>query len=141
MRDQLVRLLDVAYSSIVTKDLFPRVPYVLVVGVWEKEPALVTRYRNADNLAAALAHHSRFPDHQKMATALSERVSYMSWSGLRGILTSALTAAGVTEKGFLADVIQYIDHRIQALRPKLGVRKQVELPGFLEPRDDEAKEE
>lgn len=128
-RDQLVRLLDVAYSSIVTEDFFPRVPYVIVMGVWPKEPVLVTKYRDSKEVASALGHHSRFPEHEEMSQILSKRVGYVSWSGLQSILTKACTTASHTEQGFLVDVINYIDHRVRAVRPALTSHRQIDLPG------------
>ncbi len=130
-RDQLVRLLDVAYSSIVMEDFFPRIPYVVVIAVPAKEPALVTKYRDSEQLASSLLHHERFPEHKEMARLLSRRVGYASWSDLQVILTDNLVHANQTARGFLGDVISYIDHRVQILQPKLGTHRQTTLPGVV----------
>jgi hypothetical protein len=111
-RDQLVRLLDVAYTTAVADQMYKRDPYVLVIGVGRAEPPLVTRYRQPAELLRMLGHYRRFPDHRRMAEFLARRVGYISWTGMANILVAARTRAWSVEVGFLDDVSSYLRHKV-----------------------------
>lgn len=129
-RDQLIRLLDVAYSTARTSDLFPREPFVFVLGLPRTEPELVTRYRNPNSIAEALAHHRRFPDHSEMAEYLALHVGYLSWSSLGEVLRTSGRRATSLEAALLVDVARYIDHKVVQASRSLTTQGSFTLPGM-----------
>jgi hypothetical protein len=74
-RDQVIRLLDVAFEMAMASQLFTRVPYVLVLGATPTEPELVTRYRSATAVDQALVTRHRHPDHRAIAELLCRRLA------------------------------------------------------------------
>ena len=128
-RDQVARLLDVAYQEAVATQLFRREPYVLVIGVPDQEPALVTRYRDAAQVREALRHHRAAPDFEEMSAVLSRRIGYVSWSSVAATLRASREAAYRAEVPFLDDVAAYIDHKMEQAR----LRSTRQLPLLLPP--------
>lgn len=117
-RDQLIRLLEVAYDNTVC-GLWRCQPYVLVIGTGTDEPELVTRYRDPRAIVRQLGHHSA-DEARVRATLLSRRVGYLSWSAIRELLAAPAPGLHVTEQRVLAEVGRYLEHRIQAAqRPDL----------------------
>ncbi len=125
-RDQLARLMDVAWCDTVAEQLIPRQPpFVLVVGLSAEPPELVSRYRDEVQLRQALAHHARFPGFARMTRALARRVGYVSWRQLVAILVEQMKRARRAERPFIGEVIAYLDHKI-ATAPQR--RMQTALP-------------
>lgn len=122
-RDQLARLVDVAYATCREAQMFPEMPFVLVLGLTEKEPELVTRYRRPEALREMLSGEPT-----AAARLMAPRLGYVSWGVLRQILLAQLALAFPMERGFLGDVAAYIGHRadlgsrIQRERARSGNR-------------------
>lgn len=111
-RDQLIRLLEIAYDNAVC-GLWRCQPYVLVVGLDTVEPPLVVRYRDPRELTHRLDHHP-VAEAKRRATLLARRIGYLSWSTIRDLLVAPAQQLHATESRVLSEVIRYIDHRIAA---------------------------
>lgn len=126
-RDQLARLLDVAFAAAVDGQFFRRDPWVLVIGVGE-EPELVERYRDERTLREALAHYERFGDAAAIARTMSQRVGYVSWQTLAGILAASALRSREMERGFLEDLVAYIKHKVRTASLSHEKLRQLALP-------------
>jgi hypothetical protein len=115
-RDQVIRLLDVAYANLVDSQFFPLSPYVLVLGAWPNEPSLVTEYRDAEAVRNAIPELKQRPDGADIARFLADRVGYQSWAQLAKILTQRLEYASRMESAFALDVAGYLRHRASLSR-------------------------
>ena len=111
-RDQLARLLDVAYQFAIDNQFFRRDPYVLVLGLRSEEPALVTRYRDATELAAVLGHYPE-GDRARMATTMSARVGYANWLTLSYALGTPRGRLHKLERALLSDLAGYLRFKVQ----------------------------
>jgi hypothetical protein len=85
-RDQLIRLLDVAYSTARTSDLFPREPFVFVLGLQEAEPDLVTHYRDPPQRGRRARPPQPLPGPHGDGDLLAHHVGYLSWGSVAAIL-------------------------------------------------------
>lgn len=112
-RDQLVRLLDVCYEDTISGHLYRREPYVLVLGLSDAEPPLVTRYRNALRLKQALAQTKSTTIVDAMATMLSKRVGYVSWQHVATLLDASRAFATDLEASLLSEVRDYLRYKVQ----------------------------
>lgn len=126
-RDQVIRLLDVAFEMTMAGQFYTRRPYVLVLGSAPTEPDLVSRYRDADTVAEALATRRRFPEHRQIAQLLARRIGYATWSDLAKIVGGRLSAARPTERLFLLDVVDYIGLKMSTLKLGPGLQRQMLL--------------
>jgi hypothetical protein len=115
-RDQIIRLLDVAHSSMVDGSLFPMSPFVLLIGSWPSEPELVTRYRSAGGVMGALPHLQSRADGEAIASYISKRVGYLSWFDLAKVLTARFEHATSLEAPFLVELAGYLRHKMGAAR-------------------------
>lgn len=112
-RDQLARLLDVAWCSTSQGQLLtPPAPFVLVVGIAKVEPPLLTSYRDPRVLAGALDHHRRYPQFRRDVALLASRIGYCSWSALADLTDAHASRATRAERPFLSDVTTYIRHKV-----------------------------
>ena len=127
-RDQVIRLLDVAFEMAMASQLFTRVPYVLVLGATPTEPELVTRYRSATAVDQALVTRHNHPDHRAIAELLSTRLGYASWQELATIIEAHLEDAGRTERLLLGDVVDYIRLKMATVHMTSEARRQMVLP-------------
>lgn len=111
-RDQLIRLLDVAYSAVVDGQFFPLSPFVLLLGRWPKEPDILTRYRSAKGVRQALPHLSERGDGASIAEYLASRIGYLSWTEFSKVLDARLGHATAVEAPFLLEVAGYLRHKM-----------------------------
>lgn len=111
-RDQVVRLIDVAYWSNMADRLFTTTPFVLVLGLDEDTPELVARYKDSRALADALRHHAPRTRRQ-IALTMAGRVAYASWTSVADIVEDSTGRAQRMERAFLADVASYLRHRVR----------------------------
>lgn len=111
-RDQVIRLIDVAYSHAVGEQLFQRAPYVLVVGAWMQEPPLVTRYRQPAGIIEALTTSYSPAEAARVANFMKDRIGYVSWRKIAAVLMRSLERGTPTEAAFLLDTAKYLLHRI-----------------------------
>lgn len=114
-RDQVIRLLDVAYANLVDAQFFPCSPLVLVIGPSSTEPELVTRYRERDAVLGALPALRARPDGAKIANFLADRVGYLSWRRLADILSTRAARGSSLEAAFLVELAGYARARVQRL--------------------------
>lgn len=110
-RDQVVRLLDVAYQYATDQQFFAREPYVLTLGLWSEEPELVQRYRDPHALAAQLQHYPEAARVQ-MATTMSTRIGYTSWPRLAFVLGSPCVRLHRLERALLTDLATYLRFKV-----------------------------
>jgi hypothetical protein len=127
-RDQVIRLLDVAYEMTSADVLFSRQPFMLVLGAARAEPSLVTRYRDPSQVSEALKHRRRFSDGERISQQLAKHLGYFSWPGLADVLRSHLHRANRAETPFLGDVIRYIKAKMEALEVTRSALRQLHLP-------------
>ena len=130
-RDQLIRLIHVAFSHLVDGEFFPRAPLVLVLGVWGREPRLVTTYRNPDAICASVSSIRSREDGIAIARMLSEGVAYLSWQRLARLLSAATQQGTALEAALLKDLVAYI-----TAKARISTRE--ELPRQLDLRPDRA---
>ena len=126
-RDQVIRLLDVAFEMAKAGQMFTRAPYVLVLGATPTEPELVTRYRSATAVDEALATRHRYPDHRAIAELLCQRLGYASWQDLAAIIEAHLESASQTERALLGDVVEYIKLKMATVHMTSEARRQMLL--------------
>jgi hypothetical protein len=127
-RDQVIRLLDVAFEMTRASHLFTRSPYVLVLGSSMDEPDLVRRYRDPTTVEEALDHRRRYADHRATARLLSRRVGYASWSDLAALIERQMLRANRTERPFMSDVVEYVQAKMATLHVTSAARRQMFLP-------------
>ena len=138
-RDQVIRLLDVAFEMAVAGQMFTRAPYVLVLGATPTEPELVTRYRSATAVDEALVTRHHYSDHQAIAALLCQRLGYATWHDLAAIIEAHLESASQTERLLLSDVVQYIKLKMATAHLTSEARRQMMLPDLTgtEPPESE----
>jgi hypothetical protein len=127
-RDQVIRLLDVAFEMTTAGQMFTRSPYLLVLGSSPNEPALVTKYRDPVKVEEALGHRRRHHDHHAIAALLARRLGYASWSDLVVILEDQIPKATPTERPFLSDIALYVREKMATLHLTSAQRRQMMLP-------------
>jgi hypothetical protein len=113
-RDQLLRILDVAYDN-TRCGLWRSTPYVLVLGLDLEPPILVRRYSDLETLAAALGYHPH-EDARARAAVLARRVGYLAWAQLRDIIANPNLDANLTEQRICFDLVRYLDLKCMARR-------------------------
>lgn len=113
-RDQVIRLLDVAYANVVDAQFFPRSPFVLVLGAWSNEPRLVTEYRTPSAVRRALPALQQRPDGGGIAQFLAARVGYQSWAQLSKILVERIDLASPVEAAFATELARFLQKRLSA---------------------------
>jgi hypothetical protein len=114
LRDQLIRLIDVAFDHLVTGDFFPRSPFVMVTGLRMDEPRLVGQYRSADAVLRSIPGLDRRRDGVAIARLLARQVGYVSWLRLAKLLMVASQHASSLEAALLVDVAGYVRHKARA---------------------------
>jgi hypothetical protein len=127
-RNQVIRLLDVAFELTTTGQMFTRTPYVLVLGSAAREPELVTRYRDPVRVEEALSHRRKYPDYRVIARRLSRSLAYASWTELASIIELAIPRAGALERGLLSDVVSYLRVKMETIHLGSEARRQLLLP-------------
>lgn len=115
-RDQLIRLLDVGYSSLVDGQFFPLSPFVLLLGRWSREPATLTAYRSPEAVLHALPHLQDRSDGSNIAAYLASHIGYLSWEQVAKVLTTKLERAAAVEAPFLMEVAGYVRHKVAGVR-------------------------
>jgi hypothetical protein len=131
-RDQVIRLLDVAFEMAKASQMFTRAPYVLVLGATPTEPELVTRYRSAAAVDEALGSRHRYPDHRAIAELLCQRLGYASWQDLATIIEAHLESASRTERLLLGDIVDYIRLKMATVHMTSEARRQMMLPDLAD---------
>lgn len=135
-RNQVIRLLDVAFELTTTSQMFTRTPHVLVLGSTVSEPELVTRYRDPVRVEEALGHRRKYPDYRRIAQLLSRSVAYASWTDLASVIEAGIPRAGMLERRLLSDVVAYLRVKMETVHLSSEARRQLFLPVV----DDESRE-
>ena len=114
-RNQLIRLIHVAFVYLVDGEFFPRAPRVLVLGGWKREPSLVTTYRNPDAICASVASIRAREDGIAIARMLAEGVAYLSWHHLARLLDASAGHGTALEAALLKDLVAYVNAKARML--------------------------
>lgn len=118
-RDQLVRLIDVAYEA-TQRQLWRTEPYVLCIGLEHDEPELVRRYRDPKKLADKLSLEL---GRSAVPAVLAARVGYASWPSLAAILRESTGRSTKAERPFLEELGKYISQRVEVGHQLLAQRR------------------
>lgn len=114
LRDQLIRLIDVAYSHLVDGEFFPRSPFVMVTGLRADEPRLVDQYRSAETVLGSIPGLENRRDGVAIAQLLASQVGYLAWSRIAKALAWGVQHANSLEAALLMDVAGYVRHKAKA---------------------------
>jgi hypothetical protein len=134
-RNQVIRLLDVAFELTTSSQMFARTPYVLVLGSTAEEPDLVTRYRDSARVEEALGHRRRYPDYSMIARKLSRGLGYASWSDLASLIEAAIPRARLLERHLLSDLVAYVRIKMATVHLGSEARRQMLLPVLADARE------
>jgi hypothetical protein len=127
-RDQLLRLIDVAYHATRAEQFatLRREPWVLVIGIPTESPRLLSAYQNRDRLHDALGPARS--DVADIAALMHQRLGYVSWSSVADVLRAAGGRARGLEQALLRDLVEYIEHRVRTAARTTGAPRQGVLP-------------
>jgi hypothetical protein len=137
-RDQVIRLLDVAFEMTMSGQMFTRSPFVLVIGPDSEEPELVNRYRDPGAVLSALTHRREYPDGGAIAGLLARRLGYASWSDLATIIERECGKGNRTERRFLVEVAAYLRLKMSMAHLSSAQRRQMVLPVLPETEEQGA---
>ena len=110
-RDQLIRLIDVAFSHLVDGEFFPRSPFIMVTGMQDGEPRLVNQYRSANAVRRCIPGLDTRRGGDAVAQLLARQVGYLSWSRIAKTLAASVQHAGSLEAALVMDAVGYIRHK------------------------------
>src|SRR5512135_1784192 len=113
-RDQVIRYLDLAAYHFLNHPNAVKEFYFVLIMDTEKPPWILTRYRYNQNLIRGFTDAGLFKPPVDTIKVLSKGIGWLTWKQLRRILEARKSHFRTeTERKFVDDLINYLDHKIR----------------------------